>query len=39
MEEQRFYLDQGYLRVSSPLDLLQYSDDGPRQTALRALAN
>ena len=39
MEQQRFYLDQGYLRVSSPLDLLQYSDDGPRQTALRALAN
>lgn len=39
MDQQRFYLDQGYLRVSAPLDLLQYSDDGPRQAALRALAN
>lgn len=37
MEQQRFYLERGYLRVTEPLDLQQWSEDGPRQAALRAL--
>ncbi|MBX5491565.1 MAG: ABC transporter substrate-binding protein [Chloroflexi bacterium] len=38
MDQQRFYLARGYLRYTEPLDLLRWSDDGPRQAALQALA-
>jgi NitT/TauT family transport system substrate-binding protein len=37
MDQQQLYLDRGYLRVSSPLDLTTFNEDGPRQAALRAL--
>jgi len=37
MEQQQLYLDRGYLRVTSPLDLTTFNEDGPRQAALRAL--
>ena len=37
MDQQRFYMERGYLQYAEPLDLLQWSEDGPRQAALRAL--
>jgi NitT/TauT family transport system substrate-binding protein len=38
MDQQRFYLERGYLRFTEPLDLNLYVDDGPRTAALRTLA-
>jgi hypothetical protein len=38
MDQQRFYLERGYLRFTEPLDLNQFIDDGPRAAALRTLA-
>ena len=37
MDQQRFYMDRGYLNFREPLDLTRYADDGPRQAALAAL--
>ncbi|HZR99937.1 MAG TPA: ABC transporter substrate-binding protein [Chloroflexota bacterium] len=37
MDQQRFYMDRGYLHFTEPLDLNQFIDDGPRTAALRAL--
>ena len=37
MDQQRFYMDRGYLRYTEPLDLGRFVDDGPRTAALRAL--
>jgi NitT/TauT family transport system substrate-binding protein len=37
MDQQRFYMDRGYLRFTEPLDLNLYIEDGPRTAALRTL--
>jgi NitT/TauT family transport system substrate-binding protein len=37
MDQQRFYMERGYLNYRELLDLTRYSDDGPRQAALAAL--
>ena len=37
LDQQRFYLARGYLSYREPLDLLRFSEDGPRQAALAAL--
>jgi NitT/TauT family transport system substrate-binding protein len=37
MDQQRFYMDRGYLRYTEPLDLNRFVDDGPRTAALRAV--
>ena len=37
MDQQRFYLERGYLNYSEPLDLARFVEDGPRQAALAAL--
>ncbi len=38
MDQQQFYLDQGYLRFTEPLDLTRWIEDGPRTAALAAIA-
>ncbi|HZU06544.1 MAG TPA: ABC transporter substrate-binding protein [Chloroflexota bacterium] len=38
MDQQRFYIERGYLRFTEPLDLTRWIDDGPRLAALQALA-
>ena len=37
MDQQRFYMERGYLRFTEPLDLTLYIEDGPRAAALRTL--
>jgi NitT/TauT family transport system substrate-binding protein len=37
MDQQRFYMERGYLRFTEPLDLNLYIEDGPRAAALRTL--
>jgi NitT/TauT family transport system substrate-binding protein len=37
MDQQRFYMERGYLRFTEPLDLTRWIDDGPRTAALAAL--
>ena len=37
MDQQRFYLERGYLNYGEPLDILRFADDGPRQAAIAAL--
>lgn len=34
MDQQRFYLDRGYLNYREAVDLTRYAEDGPRQAAL-----
>jgi hypothetical protein len=36
-DQQRFFIERGYTTSGEPLDLLRYSEDGPRQAALQAL--
>jgi NitT/TauT family transport system substrate-binding protein len=38
MDQQRFYLERGYLNYGEPLDILRFAEDGPRQAAIRALS-
>ena len=37
MDQQRFYLERGYLRSPEMLDLVRWGEDAPRQAALQAL--